>query len=131
MAEERDGAVHAFEAGVGETERDRVRDLLAVCVEGQGGSDERLKLAHARGVDPFVEQAHRLCVVAGEVHRAQLVEQQPPEVDVAVGLGELIEDRLVAVAQSIASAAQREPRALQSRRAVRVGLPQVLPLGAA
>ena len=87
---------HSFGSGVGEADGDRVGDLPAVGVEGQGGAHKRPEFAHARGEDPFVEQSQRLLVVAGEVHGAQPVEQEPPEVDVAVGLGELVEDRLVA-----------------------------------
>ena len=102
-------------------------DVFAVGVEGQRGADERLELADACRVDPFVEEPHRLQVVTGLVDGAELVDEQPSAVQIQVGLGELVEDRLVLGAEVVGAAADREAGAFDPRRPLRVCLTEALP----
>ena len=78
-------------------------------VEGDCRADERVEFAEARGEDPFVEESHRFGVSAGLVHGAQLVNEQPSEVDGLVRFGELSEDRLVAGFEAVAPSSEGEP----------------------
>lgn len=103
---------------------------FTVGVECEGGADERLEFAYARGVDPLVDRAHRLAVAAGQVHRPELVDQQQPAVQVLVGVGELVEDRPVLGSEVVASAADRETRAFDPRRPLGIGVAEGLPQAA-
>jgi len=76
VADEPYGRIHAFEAGVGESEPDGVGDLVAVDVEGKGGTDERVQLARQRGEDPVVEKRGCLVVVVRSEGRRLLARRR-------------------------------------------------------
>lgn len=59
----------------------RVARPVGAMTEAPDGPNERFELAQARGECLFVAEPAGFGVIAGEAHRAQLVDQEPPGVD--------------------------------------------------